>query len=49
MANLERLDEAKGFVNRAADRKIVHGDLAQHTLVVNDKEPAAVANAAHKQ
>ena len=37
---LERLDEADGLVDGAADGKVVDGDLAENALRVNDEEAA---------
>ena len=37
---LEGLDETEGLVDAAPHRQVVHGDLAQHLLVVDDEEAA---------
>lgn len=35
---LEGLDQTNGLIHRSSHRQIVHGDLSQHTGLVNDKE-----------
>ena len=35
---LESLDESERFVDGSADGEIVHGDLSEDTLVVNDEQ-----------
>ena len=37
---LEGLDEAEDLIDRAADGRVVDGDVAEDTLVVNDEETA---------
>ena len=38
---LERLDQTEGFVHAATHGQVVHGDLLDHTLRVDDEEAAA--------
>ena len=35
---LERLDQSQSFVDTATNRQVVHGDLSQYLLIVDDEE-----------
>lgn len=37
---LERLEDAEGLVNRAAEPKVVDGGVLDHSLLVDDEQPA---------
>jgi hypothetical protein len=41
---LESLDEAKSFVDRATNREIVDGDVLNNTLRIDDEQATAQAN-----
>ena len=41
ISELESLDKSEGLINRSADRKVVHGDLAHDSLIVNNEQTSA--------
>jgi len=44
ISELESLNHTKSFIHRAADWKVIDGNLTQPSLVINNKQTPVLAN-----